>query len=222
MKKIFYFCFFICLILLSGSAAAQVQLETGLPNIPGNRLDAGKELPQYINYLFIFGLGAITILALAQMMTGGIKYILAAGNVGEKADAKDTIQQALLGLGLLLASYLLLKTINPDLVNLRNPNLTPAQFKGEIPPGMSVEDYLKQFCKPYNCASQCKTDCAQGVWDNDFCGCKTSPNNFYNIVPAVQCTGKAVPPPMVNTPCESSYKSAPGLYKNSVCCETPK
>ena len=170
MKKIFYFCFFICLVLLSGVAAAhqvveirpafagttegglsnfhylaQVQLETGLPNIPGNRLEAGKELPSYINYLFIFGLGAITILALARMMSGGIQYILAAGNVAKHEEAVNTIQQALLGMGLLLASYLLLKTINPDLVNLRNPNLTPASFTGQNwSPGQSVADWLKK------------------------------------------------------------------------------
>ncbi len=77
---------------------AQVKLETGLPNIPGGQLPVGQELPSYIRYLFIFGLGAITILALAQMMIGGIQYILSAGNVSKKEDAKDTIQQALLGL----------------------------------------------------------------------------------------------------------------------------
>lgn len=119
------------------AAKAQVKLETGLPNIPGGQLPAGQELPSYINYLFIFGLGLITVLALGQMMLGGIKYILAAGNVVKVEDAKDTIQQALLGLGLLLISYLLLRTINPDLVNLRNPNLAPTQFQGSLPPGTS-------------------------------------------------------------------------------------
>ncbi|MDP2946201.1 MAG: hypothetical protein Q8N61_01975 [bacterium] len=106
---------------------AQVQLETGLPGVPGGQLPAGQELPSYISYLFIFGLGLITVLALGQMMFGGIKYILAAGNVVKFEDAKDTIQQALLGLGLLLVSYLLLRTINPDLINLKNPN--PAQYQ---------------------------------------------------------------------------------------------
>lgn len=144
MKRIFYFYFFVCLILLPGVAVAQVKLETGLPNIPDNQLPAGTELPSYINYLFIFGLGAITILALAQMMSGGIQYILAAGNVSQTAEAKNTIQQALLGLGLLLVSYLLLNTINPDLVNLRNPNLTPASFTGQNwSPGQSATDWLK-------------------------------------------------------------------------------
>jgi len=122
-----------CLLSLVTSVRAQVQLETALPNIPGApNPDSG--LPEYINYLFIFGLGAIAFLALAQMMIGGLTYILAAGNVAKVEDAKDTIRQALLGLGLLLVSYLLLRTINPDLVNLRNPNLTPVQFEAPTGP----------------------------------------------------------------------------------------
>ena len=131
MKNIFLITFLLFIICAPGIVAAQVQLETGLPNIPNNQLPAGTELPSYIKYLFIFGLGAITILALAQMMSGGIQYILAAGNIAKHEEAKDTIQQALLGLGLLLTSYLLLRTINPDLVNLKNPTLTPVQFRGD-------------------------------------------------------------------------------------------
>jgi hypothetical protein len=116
------------------SAMAQYKLETGLPPIAGQP-SPSEGLPQYINYLFIFGLGLIAFLALVQMMAGGLTYILAAGNVAKVETAKDTIKQALLGLGLLLVSYLLLRTINPDLVNLRNPNLTPTEFKGEAPTG---------------------------------------------------------------------------------------
>ena len=130
--------FFVSCFMFYNPTMAQVQLETGLPPISGQPAP-GEGLPQYINYLFIFGLGAITILALGQMMSGGIQYILSAGNVSKKEDAKHTIQQALLGLGLLLASYLLLKTINPDLVNLKAPNLTPTQFQGET----SENPYLK-------------------------------------------------------------------------------
>src|SRR3989344_1182581 len=118
------------LFLIPTTAQAQVKLETGLPGIPASGLPVGQELPSYIKYLFIFGLGLITILALTQMIIGCITYILAAGNAAKVEDAKDMIFQALLGVGLLLVSYLLLRTINPDLVNLRNPNLTPTQFRG--------------------------------------------------------------------------------------------
>ncbi len=123
--------------LIPFSATAQVHLETGLPNIPGGQLSAEEQqnaLPVYIRYLFLFGLGSIAFLALAQMIIGGITYILAAGNVAKVEDAKDTIFQALLGVGILLISYLLLRTINPDLVNLRNPNLTPTQLQTQPAP----------------------------------------------------------------------------------------
>jgi len=117
-----------CFMFHVSPVVAQVQLETGIPNAP-SQLPAGQELPSYIRYLFIFGLGLISILALAQMIIGGITYILAAGNAAKVEEAKDTIFQALFGLGILLVSYLLLRTINPDLVNLRNPNLTPTQLE---------------------------------------------------------------------------------------------
>lgn len=107
------------------AATANIQLETGLPNIPPAGLTTGNELPEYINYLYLFGLGLIALLALVQMMIGGLTYIFAAGNVAKFEVAKDTIKQALLGLGLLLTSYLLLRTINPDLVNLKNPSINP-------------------------------------------------------------------------------------------------
>lgn len=124
---------FIIILLLATSytlyaAVAQVKLETGLPTIPSTGLESGQELPSYIKYLFLFGLSFITIVALGQMIIGGIMYILAAGNAAKVEDAKDTIYQALFGLGILLVSYLLLHTINPDLVNLRNPTLTPTSL----------------------------------------------------------------------------------------------
>jgi len=120
--------FFVSCFVFHDSALAQYKLETALPPIAGQP-SPSEGLPQYINYLFIFGLSLVAFLALTQMMIGGLTYILAAGNVAKVEDAKDTIKQALIGLGLLLVSYLLLNTINPDLVNLRNPNLTPTQFQ---------------------------------------------------------------------------------------------
>lgn len=140
------------------AAMAQIKLETALPNIPGAPAPSSG-LPEYIKYLFIFGLSLIGFLALGQMMLGGLTYILAAGNVSKVEDAKNTIQQALLGLGLLLVSYLLLRTINPDLVNLRNPNLTPTSFKGAE---QSTEDYCSRISqKQCNNFNVCKLSTAE-------------------------------------------------------------
>lgn len=149
--------FSVSYFLFYDSANASVQLETALPPI-ANQPAPGTGLPEYINYLFVFGLGLITILALGQMILGGITYILAAGNAAKVEDAKDTIYQALLGLGILLVSYLLLRTINPDLVNLRNPNLTPIQFKGTFTSGENISgeniSNINSSDLPSKCAAQ--------------------------------------------------------------------
>ena len=162
-----------CFMFHVSSTVAQVKLETGLPG--HSTVPTETALPSYINYLFVFGLGLITILALTWMIIGGITYILAAGNAAKVEDAKDMIFQALLGVGLLLVSYLLLRTINPDLVNLRNPNLIPTSFipaptgptGPEVPPVPGVPSVLiYNVTSPQACSnaggqafSPCQTYC---------------------------------------------------------------
>jgi len=191
----FYFIFTVFYLLFAASAMAQVKLETGLPGIPSSGLPVGQELPSYIRYLFIFGLSLITILALTWMIIGGITYILAAGNAAKVEDAKDMILQAILGVGILLVSYLLLRTINPDLVNLRNPTLIPTSFipaptptvptGPEVPPIPGIpSELIYNVTSPQACAgaggqafSPCQTYClaTPGLCSTSNVCCGTKP-----------------------------------------------
>ena len=58
-------------------------------------------------------------LAVGVIVWAGLRYTLAAGNPSTQSDAKDQILQAILGLILLFGAYLILYTINPNLVNLK-------------------------------------------------------------------------------------------------------
>ena len=58
------------------------------------------------------------VLAFGAIVWGAIKYTLSAGNPSQQGDAKEWITQALLGLALLAGAFLILRTINPNLVNL--------------------------------------------------------------------------------------------------------
>ena len=66
----------------------------------------------------MFALGIVGVVALLSMLIGAAKYVLSAGNASKAADAKDQIYSAILGIILLLASVMILRTINPDLVNI--------------------------------------------------------------------------------------------------------
>lgn len=77
----------------------------------------------YVEMVFRFGLRIVGIIALGFLVYGGIRYILSAGNPSALADAKSQMLSALIGIALLLSSYVILNEINPELVNLENPVL---------------------------------------------------------------------------------------------------
>lgn len=124
MKKfIFIFLIIFTTFLLAAPALAQDDKASYnlMTNIPG----AGKieNINQYIKALYLFGLAIVGIIAMLFIIIGGIRYMTAAGNETAISDAKSQITAAILGLVLVLTSWLILNTINPELVALRN--LTP-------------------------------------------------------------------------------------------------
>lgn len=75
--------------------------------------------PQYISRVYIFAISAIAIASLLMITIGGGYYLLAAGNASTIGTAKTIIKDALLGLIVAFLSYLLLWTINPDILSGR-------------------------------------------------------------------------------------------------------
>lgn len=78
---------------------------------------------EYINLIFKFGLGIVGLIALGLIVFGGIEYIAYAGNPSKLAEAKDRVVSAFIGMILLTSAYILLREINPKLVELKNPEL---------------------------------------------------------------------------------------------------
>jgi len=82
---------------------------------------AGNSSPaQIVSQLYTYALGIAGTLAVMMIVYGGIKYIIGAGNTSAQGDAKDIITSAIWGIVLLAGAYLVLSTINPDIVNLNN------------------------------------------------------------------------------------------------------
>ncbi len=78
-----------------------------------------RELPNFIRYAFNLAIAIAGLAAFVSFVYGGVRYMTSAGNPGGISDAKDQIKASLLGLTLLLGSWLLLTTINPKLVVLK-------------------------------------------------------------------------------------------------------
>ncbi len=100
----------------SGFTFAERGLEIDYPNAPGAEAPAeGTELPGYIKYIFNFSVMIGGILAFAVLLFGGIRWMASVGNPAAISDARSWMLGGIMGLVLLLGSYLILTTINPDL-----------------------------------------------------------------------------------------------------------
>jgi len=150
---------------------AQQKLLLNYPDITGafkpGEAPPNTELPNLIKYIYMFSLAVVGFVALLSIIIGAAQYVMSAGNPSKASDAKDRIYSAILGIIILLASVLILRTINPDLVNIgfRLPDITGGGDGGYGYQDPSLECYSIPCDDCYECTSDCidGTDCAGSV-----------------------------------------------------------
>ena len=140
------------LFLMNISFAEAVAWET-ITDIPG--LPAGSEvtLSDFIIVLYDFLLSAVGIAAMFMIVIGGFRYLTAAGNAAALSDAKDIIYSALYGLLLAISTWIIVSTINPDLVYLKQPGANPTHGNYSCLPSGTA-------CNTCNGGDGCKAGCA--------------------------------------------------------------
>ena len=94
------------------------ELEVPIPGLTTNCIPA---IPDYISAIYNFALQIIGIICLGALIYGGFRYLTSVGKPAAIGDAKDQIFSAILGLVILFSAYLILRTINPELVILSQP-----------------------------------------------------------------------------------------------------
>ena len=116
---IFVFSLFTVYCLLSTATLAQTEYKLLAP-LPGYvKTTAGGKTTAgpYIEGIFILIIAIATGLAVLKIIFGGIKY-MSTDAFGEKNEAKTTIQNAIWGLLLAISAWLILFTVNPNLIKL--------------------------------------------------------------------------------------------------------
>ena len=127
---------------------------------------------KYISTVYTWGLSVVGILAVVMMMIGGLIWTTAGGSATHIATAKQYIGGAISGLVLLLVSYLLLETINPELVSLKPLKIKPTSEAKE--PGITAPKDIGNISSVWICqrnSDQSPTE------DECLRKCNTSPSN---------------------------------------------
>ncbi len=123
-KKIFGVIFALVVFLAFAGGTfclAQSDLEVTYPIIGGVPVPVTTKtlLPDYINYIFNFTILIAGLVAFAALIAGGYKHLTSGGNPSKIADGRDQMTSAIIGLAILLASVLILNTINPQLTTIQ-------------------------------------------------------------------------------------------------------
>lgn len=107
---------------------AEIKTEIVIPGSPVEQavgdLFKGRvtDIAHYMDIVYSFLVSIVGAIAATMIMVGGFKYLTSGGDASRVSAAKKQILDALLGLILVLTSYVLLNTINPALLTFKVPN----------------------------------------------------------------------------------------------------
>ena len=118
MRKIIFL-----LTAVSPLFALAAGLQVDWPEVGGIKPTGSFGPGHWIQYIFVFALSIVGLAVIAAFVWAGIEYMTAGDNSSKVSSAKSRMWSAVQGLIILLGSYIVLNTINPDLINIREPKV---------------------------------------------------------------------------------------------------
>jgi len=139
-KNILFFLYLLFLFLGACFVFVQArELEIKYPGLPsGVEVPATTEtaFPVYVRYIFNLAIMIAGIVAFGALVFGGIRYLTSGGSPSTQKDASGQIAAAFFSLIILLSSYLILFTIDPELVVFSSPSLEKIPSPDTLPPSV--------------------------------------------------------------------------------------
>lgn len=157
------------LFIPSPTSAADIKFtpQIGIPNDPNfgpgktfnfSKSNSTKPIADYIIAIYKYGIGIVGIIATVVMMIGGVIWLTAGGSPEKIKDAQEWIKSALTGLVLALGSYLILATINTDLVNFKIRGIQTVKENTQASASLGCCEYV-ELTSSKKAANMTKTDC---------------------------------------------------------------
>jgi len=180
-KKVSIITFSVLFIFLLVPFASARELEVPLPSIGEEAtITETPILPDYVKYIFNFSVGIAGFIAFLVITYGGVRYILSRGNPASMADANNQIFSGLIGLVVILASWMILTTINPQLVII-SPALPESGLVEEDTPGV------------YLCKNADGTDCQVFTKSTADLGALSNRVQYVKFKPFTKCNEECEP-----------------------------
>jgi hypothetical protein len=116
------FSFLGCFFVLAAEQGQGKSLEISYPKSPFSGIEISgtkTPLPVFIKYIFEFSVFFVLCISILLLVFAGFKYITSMGNPAAAKDAKERIESAVLGIAIVFFAFLILNTVDPDLLKSR-------------------------------------------------------------------------------------------------------
>lgn len=154
-------------------------------------------IENYIKRLYIYLISIAGITAGIMIVWAGVKWLTSAGSPDRISDAKKKIGNSLIGLVLIMGSYVILQTVNPALVELRLPSVklmrqmkaaeekcpNEGPYRAQFPCGREAVVQGVGHCVGQHCAS------GGGCYSYQITPRGGSPTTEYVCLNTAQCPG---------------------------------
>jgi len=120
----FVFCFFIMPVFAEDT-----------PTLEVIQFDVATSINLFVKYIIDWAFKLAGVFAFVMIVYAGFQYLTSGGNTAQQKDAQERIVNAIIGIVLLFAFYIILYTINPDI--LKEPSKPPSidlQSNGNFTP----------------------------------------------------------------------------------------
>jgi len=119
MKKIIFFTFIIFSLIVVPAFCFAVDLEQIYPTLNTvQTLNETTSISGFISYISTWAIVLAVLIVIITLIISGVQYLTSAGRPQAMTEARTRIYKAFLGLAILVASYLILVTVNPQLMIL--------------------------------------------------------------------------------------------------------
>ncbi len=159
--------------------------EVSLPGFTGPQEVNDDFIGTYVKVIYTYFVWVVGIIATVMVIFGGIRWVTASGNPGQVAQARDIINNAIIGIIIALVSVVLLNLISPQFTSLGLPEIKQAQ---QVKPGFAT------YNDAYKCFENltCPTGMTQVSSGACYGGAKTlvnpgKPSCAANIVKGICC-----------------------------------
>jgi hypothetical protein len=112
----------------------------GAPTFEVIKFDYQEKIGEFVKYVIVWAFRLAGVFAFIMILFAGFQYLTAGGNTNQQKEAQERIFNAIIGIILLFSFWLILNTINPDILKPKTDLPSPTGVEYNMYAGLTEQE----------------------------------------------------------------------------------